>query len=282
MKILEVQGLSKAYAQFKLNNVSFSLEEGHIVGFIGRNGAGKTTTLKSILNIVHPDAGSVRFFGEPYAEHEQQSKQRLGFVSGGINYYPKKKLRAIAAVCADFYPTWDGEKYREYLRRFALDENKTPSELSEGMKVKFSLALALSHRAELLLLDEPTSGLDPVSRDELLDIFLQLAEKEKVTILFSTHITSDLDKCADDILYIKQGEIFDFCPLDDFLHKFRLVTCTGGQGADAHSDLFLGTSRSRSGYTALVRAEDAGAFAASRQPDLGEIMVHVEKEEAEI
>ena len=204
--VLELQGLRKQYPGFLLDDMSFSVPRGSITGFIGRNGAGKTTTLKSVLGLVHPDAGEVRCFGLDMREHEQEIKLRLGFAGGAVDYYKRKKIRDIVAVTRSFYPNWDEEAYRRCLSAFELDENKTPGQLSEGMKVKLNLSLALSHRAELLILDEPTSGLDPVSRDELLDIFLALRDKG-VSILFSTHITSDLDKCADRIVYIRKGKL---------------------------------------------------------------------------
>lgn len=194
--VLQVQGLCKNYPAFTLSEVSFSQEAGRIMGFIGRNGAGKTTTLKSILGLVHPDAGEIRYFGLPFAQNEQRIKEQIGYAAGGTSYYQRRRVGEIARMTASFYPGWDDAAYRNYLRRFSLDESKCLRELSEGMKVKFLLTLALSHHAKLLLLDEPTSGLDPVSREELLEIFLRLAE-EGVAILFSTHITSDLEKCAE-------------------------------------------------------------------------------------
>lgn len=204
--ILEVQNLCKTYPKFKLEHVSFSVEKGTVMGFIGRNGAGKTTTLKSILNIVHPDSGAIRCFGLDMGEHEEEIRRRIGFAGGAVDYYKRKTIRDIVSVTRRFYPEFDEGAYRKFMELFGLDEDKTPGQLSEGMKVKFNLVLALSHKAELLILDEPTSGLDPVSRDELLDVFRYLAGRG-VTILFSTHITSDLDKCADSITYIKNGVI---------------------------------------------------------------------------
>ena len=206
MSILSVNGLCKTYPAFRLEDVTFSVEAGTIMGFIGRNGAGKTTTLKSLLGLVHPDAGSVECFGMDFTGHEQEVKQRIGYVVSTDGYYKKKKIRTITEVTRTFYPNWDEEAYRHYLEVFHLDEEKSPSQLSEGMKVKYSISLALSHRAELLILDEPTSGLDPVSRAELLDVFTQLRDKG-VAILFSTHITSDLESCADAITYIKNGRL---------------------------------------------------------------------------
>ena len=278
MSILNVNGLSKAYPSFKLKDVSFSLEPGKITGFIGRNGAGKSTTLNSLLNFVHPDSGDIRFFGLPFSEHELEIKQRIGFVSSGINYYSKKKLKKITAVTRCFYNNWDDAAYRKYLSLFALDENKTPSELSAGMKVKYALALAMSHNAELLILDEPTSGLDPVSRDELLDNFMTLCDEGK-TILFSTHITSDLDNCADSIIYIKEGRIIAEKPIKDFVGGYREIEFTEGQLSPELEALTIGKRRIRDGFTALINASDTAKFNVQyKDADLESCMVHLDKE----
>ena len=207
MEILRLDGLCKQYPAFQLDSVSFSMEAGTIMGLIGRNGAGKTTTLKSMLHLVHPDAGQITICGLDMDTDERAIRSRIGFVSGGASYYQRKRLRELTDVTKDFYPGWDGERYARLVRQFSLDESKRVCELSEGMKVKYQLAVAMSHKAELLILDEPTSGLDPVSRDELLDTFLTLCEQEGVSILFSTHITSDLDTCADTITYIQNGRV---------------------------------------------------------------------------
>ena len=164
MNILEVEGLCKTYPAFALRDVSFAVEPGTIMGFIGRNGAGKSTTIKSMLNLVHPDSGRVTMFGQDFYANEPACKQQLGVVLGGVDFYPNKKLRSITNVTRTFYDRWDEDKYRHYLQLFALDETKKVSQLSSGMRVKYMLALALSHDARLLILDEPTSGLDPVSR----------------------------------------------------------------------------------------------------------------------
>ena len=276
--ILEVRDLVKTYPGFTLDHVSFSLEEGKITGFIGRNGAGKTTTLHSLLSFVAPDGGRIRFWDMDMREQEQAVKQRLGFVSAGMNFYNKKKLRRITAVTRAFYADWDDALYRHYLSLFALDEDKTPEKLSNGMKIKYMLALALSHGADLLILDEPTSGLDPVSREELLEIFLNLADAGK-TILFSTHITSDLDKVADNILYLAGGKLKADCSLAEFTASYRLTEYDRDVlPAEAAAQL-IGPRRSKDGYTALIRSDDAARFPLPSRPcNLEEIMVHMEKE----
>lgn len=221
MSIVEVKNLRKKYPSFLLDNVSFHLEAGRITGFAGRNGAGKTTTIKSMLNLIHPDSGEITCFGMSLNNHEAEIKRRIGYSTGTVSWYPRKKLKDIALVTKSFYPNWDENAYRKHLELFQLDENKTPLELSEGMKVKFNLLLALSHGAEILILDEPTSGLDPFSRDELLDIFMALRD-DGVAVFFSTHIISDLEKCADDIVYISGGKIKAAMPVKDFCSAHSL------------------------------------------------------------
>ena len=219
MNIVEIRQLSKVYPAFQLKEVSFGIGSGRITGFIGRNGAGKTTTIKAMLNLIHPDGGEVSYFGRPLAGNEAEIKKHIGYSTGTVNWYPRKRIRDIVDAVRPFYETWDDGAYRKYLGLFALDERKTPLELSDGMKVKFNLLLALSHRAEVLILDEPTSGLDPFSRSELLDVFSVL-RKEGVAVFFSTHIITDIEKCADDIVYISGGRIVAAMPKEAFVTRF--------------------------------------------------------------
>ena len=219
MSIAEIHDLNKSYPAFKLNDISFDIKEGRITGFIGRNGAGKTTTIKSMLNLVHPDSGEIIYFGKSLSKNETEIKKHIGYSTGTVNWYPRKKLKDIINVVKRFYDTWDEEAYLYYRKMFSLDENKTALELSEGMKVKCNLLIALSHKAKVLILDEPTSGLDPFSRDELLDIFTRLKEND-TAVFFSTHIISDIEKCADDIVYISKGEIIASLPKPDFISRF--------------------------------------------------------------
>lgn len=278
--VLEVRNLEKIYPAFRLDRVSFSLEEGKITGFIGRNGAGKTTTLHSLLGLLRPDGGEIRFWGGDFAANERAVKQRVGFVSAGMEFYKRKKLKSITAVTKSFYENWDEAAYRRLMTEFSLDENKTPEKLSNGMKIKYLLVLALSHGADLLILDEPTSGLDPVSREELLELFLDLRDEGK-TILFSTHITSDLDKTADNILYIAGGKIRAESSIEDFVRAYRLVEYE--QADPALEALLIGPRRSKNGKTALIRAADAEKLPPeSREVNLEEIMVHLEKEATEV
>ena len=278
---LSIQGLCKRYPSFYLDSVSFDLEPGAITGFIGRNGAGKTTTLNAALSFIRPDGGYVSFWGMDMEKNAGAIKQKTGFVSAGMTYYTAKKLKTITEVTRSFYGGWDENAYRLRMAQFELDETKTPAALSNGMKIKYALALALSHGAELLILDEPTSGLDPVSREELTEIFLTLREEGK-TILFSTHITSDLEKCADRVIFLRRGKVAADQPLDDFSRAYRLVSCPGGMPAALQS-LSLGACRVRDGHTVLIPAEREGELPLSlglesRLPTLDEIMAHLEKE----
>ena len=217
--MLEVKNLTKKYPKFNLENVNLSLPKGQIMGFIGKNGAGKSTTIKSILNLVTPNSGEVDIFGMNLINHELEIKKRIGVVLGGIDFYQQKKTEQIANVMSRFYDTWDHQSFKKYMQEFEIDPIKAPKELSAGMKVKFMIALALSHKAELLILDEPTSGLDPVSRDDLLNLFSQIVATGERSILFSTHITSDIEKCADSISYIKDGKIFKMVPT--WLYEYK-------------------------------------------------------------
>jgi ABC-2 type transport system ATP-binding protein len=279
MALLEVRHLTKRYASFVLDDVSFSLEPGYIMGFIGRNGAGKTTTLKSILNLVHPDSGSVSVLGLEFRANELALKQEVGFMLGGFAYYPRTKVSRLTDTYRRFYDRWDEKAYRTYLAQFDLDETKTVEQLSSGMKVKYALALALSHGAKVLMLDEPTSGLDPVSRDEVLDIFRAIIEDGTRSILFSTQITSDLEKCADFVTYIAKGRVIASEEKDTFLGAYRLVKGTKAQlTADVKSAL-VGYKQTDFGFTGLIRVDNFSSAAdlMTEPADIENIMIYHER-----
>jgi ABC-2 type transport system ATP-binding protein len=280
LDIISVQNLNKKYENFALKNVSLTLEKGYIMGFIGRNGAGKTTTLKTMLNFVHADSGFVSLLGKDYLSNEQACKQKIGFMLGGIFYYPKHSLKAITSVVKSFYNEWDDVEYEGYLSRFDLNPNKKVDDLSTGMKVKYALALALSHHAQLLILDEPTSGLDPVSRDEILELFQQIIEDGEKSILFSTQITSDLEKCADYITYIKDGEIVASREKDEFLDTYRIVKGTGEQLIETLRGKLIGCKKNQFGFSGMIRAADlpmAGGLEIS-PANIESIMIYFERE----
>lgn len=277
--ILEVKNLCKEYPAFKLDNVSFEIKKGSIMGFIGRNGAGKTTTLKCLLNFVHPKSGEINFFGLNFMENESEIKQNIGYAAGGVNFYSRKKLSDILNINKRFYTNWDDTACNRYMKLFKLVESKKLIELSDGMKVKFNLVLALSHNAKIVLLDEPTSGLDPISREDLLDVFLDLASVG-VSILFSTHITSDLDKCAEYLTYIQQGKILASMKTNDFIAGYKLVIVPLDSLNDDLKKEFIGINRTKDNFTGLIKTENAKNYEQYKIvcPSLEQIMTHIDKE----
>ena len=276
---LIVRYLNKNYPSFSLKDVTFSLKKGTITGFVGRNGAGKTTTLKCIYNLVKRDSGAILYEDKDVLNIEKEFKENVGLVFGESTYYQTKKLKQITSITSSFYPNWNQKVYEEYLKMFNLDENKTIKELSSGMKVKFSLALALSHGAKLLLLDEPTSGLDPVSRDELLDIFEDIVSDGEHTILFSTHVISDLEKCADEIIYIKNGEIVESGNLREFENRYKYYTFSEPVKLSDQSDLVFYKERANKiegvGYS--DKELDDESIIENRTATLEEIVVAIER-----
>lgn len=275
MNALEVKGLSKAYPEFTLGKVGFCVPQGHICGLIGRNGAGKSTTIKGILRLIAAE-GDVAVFGRDIIKDEMAVKQMIGYVGGGFRYYPMNTLAAVRKACAPFYPTWNQGSYEKFLAQFGLSERKKVKELSEGMKVKFALALALSHGVKLLIMDEPTSGLDPLSREEFCDIILQLVREEGVSVLFSTHITSDLMRIADDIVYISQGKVLAACPLRELLNKYKLAQFASF--AAATEAKAIGVKPVKDGYEGLVNNNMQGLKnAIVMDATIDNIMVHLEK-----
>ena len=279
MNILQVENLSKTYPTFKLDNVSFSLEKGYIMGFIGRNGAGKTTTLKSMLRFVHPDCGNVSINGFDIEKDEFAVKNSIGFVSGLDGFYNSKKIKQVTDITKKFFSNWSDETYKNLLEKFNLDENKFIKNLSAGMKVKYQLALAMSHDAKLLILDEPTSGLDPVSRDELVILFQDYVADGEHSILFSTHVISDLEKCADYITYIKKGKILDSCDVVSFKDKYLLVNGKKEDLTDELKSKVIGVHEHNFGFEGMILKSDKELFAKCEitQPSMEEIMVHTER-----
>lgn len=277
--MLKVENLCKNYPSFKLKNVSFEIPAGVIVGFIGQNGAGKTTTLKCIMQSVLPDGGKITAFDMDITENETKCKQLISFSSGAFEYYRNKKLQLIAEVYKTFYDNWNQDDFNGYVKRFDLDLNKRVKELSAGMKVKFALSLAMSHDAKLFIFDEPTSGLDPIARDELLDVFRDIVDEGDKSILFSTHITSDLDKCADYVLFIKDGQIILNAAKDELLDNHAIVKGGTNELTDELLGRLIGHKIHSFGYTALIRRENVkpdDEFV-TEKPTLDDIMIYYSK-----
>lgn len=206
-KILEVTNLRKDYRDFSVKDISFSLDRGFIMGFIGPNGAGKTTTIKLIMNLLKKDGGDIKIFGMDNTKNQYAIKEKIGFVYDENYYFEELTISEMEKVVAPLYKSWDKALFKKYLNEFSLSPRKKIKDLSKGMKMKFSLTMALSHNPQLLIMDEPTSGLDPVVRNELLEILGSIIQDENKSIFFSTHITSDLDKIADYILFLNNGKV---------------------------------------------------------------------------
>lgn len=222
--ILEVKDLTKQYAGFKLDHVSFSVPKGTIMGLIGENGAGKTTTISAILDLIRKDEGTVRFWGQELSS-SRQFREDIGVVFDGINFYETLTPAKVGKISGAAYRQWDSSLYRNYLDRFQLPADREIKSMSKGMKMKLCIAIALSHRPKLLILDEATGGLDPVMRDDILDVFLDFVQDEEHSILMSSHITSDLEKIADYITFIHQGKVL-FCKTKDELrYRYGIIRC---------------------------------------------------------
>ena len=243
---LEIKGLCKQYEGFALENVSFTLPRGAVMGFIGENGAGKTTTIKSILNLIHRDAGAIRVLGLDNIKDERAVKERIGVVLEDGCFLNTLNARQVDTLMGKAYKSWKPEQFFGFMKRFGIDERKKIKDYSKGMRMKLSIAAALSHGAELLIMDEPTSGLDPVVRDEVLDLFYEFMQDEGHAILLSSHITSDLDKIADYITFIHGGRIVLSEPRDELLDTYGVLHCTADQLAALDP--------------AVVRAKRVGAF----------------------
>lgn len=221
--ILEVDKLRKSFPGFALKDIDIKLPKGYVLGFIGPNGAGKTTTIKLIMNLLRADQGVVKIFGLDHTTYEQDIKERIGFVYDENYYYEEMTPLELKRVIGTFYRDWDDKVFHTYLSDFKLPLSKPLKNFSKGMKTKLSLAFALSHRAELLIMDEPTSGLDPVFRSEILDVLRDFMSDENKGILFSSHVTSDLDKIADYVCFINEGEIVLNCSKEELLEQYAVV-----------------------------------------------------------
>lgn len=277
-KILEITNLSKSYKDFSLKDINFTLERGYIMGFIGPNGSGKSTTIKLIMNLIKKDSGAINIFGLDNEQNDITIKNRIGFVYDENHFYEELTVKEMKDVISPFYSRWDEGVFNSYAKDFELPFNKQIKHLSKGMKMKFSLAIALSHHAELFIMDEPTSGLDPVIRSELLDVFQSLLQDENKSIFFSTHITSDLDKIADFITFIHNGEIVLSQTKDELLEEHCIVKGSKNQLNNNLPENFIGLKQNDFGFEALSRnkkevIKQYGDSVMVEKPTLEDIMV---------
>ncbi|MDQ0151277.1 ABC transporter ATP-binding protein [Eubacterium multiforme] len=251
--VLEVCGLNKYHKNFKLNNINLSLKENCITGFIGVNGAGKTTTIKTILGLSLKESGNIKVFGDDITGNEAKIKNRIGVVLDNGGFYEDLSMDEMKSIIAPLYSNWNEEKYKYYMRRFSLKSNQGISTLSKGMNMKFALALALSHNADLLIMDEPTSGLDPLVRKELMDILLEFMKEDGKAVFFSTHITSDLENVADVLILIHEGKIIFQEEKDVLLDTHRLVKGYDKKLTDDIRALFIDINETDFGFSGISK-----------------------------
>lgn len=223
MSAIEISNVTKTLNEFELNIENLNIEKGFITGFIGPNGSGKTTTIKLILNMIFKDSGSIKIFGKEYKSDDIDIKQMIGYVGDVSGYIPESKLKDIKKGISVFYKNWDEKVYQKYVEKFKLNENKRYKDLSKGQQKKFELVMALSHHPKIIIMDEPTANLDPLVRNEFLEILQEHIEKEEATVFYSTHITSDLDKVSDYLVFIYNGKIILKGERDIILDSHRII-----------------------------------------------------------
>jgi ABC-2 type transport system ATP-binding protein len=279
---LEIRNLRKDYGRFRLNDVSFVLPRGYIMGLIGPNGAGKTTIIKLILNLIRRDGGEIRILGLDDKAEEAERKGRIGFVHDAPCFYEQMTPAGIRRTVAPFYPDWDDAVFLRLMDEFRLPLRKRFSTFSRGNKMKFALALALSHKADLLILDEPTSGLDPAFRREFLSRLSAFIQDAGKAVLFSTHITTDLERIADFITLIRDGDIVFSAPKDDILAAWAVVKGGPELLRDEYRGLFRGLRTRAYGVQGLTdKADEArrrlGRDAVIETAGLEDIMFYLAK-----
>ncbi len=280
--VIELQNVQKSFEGFQLKDFSMSVKKGFVTGFIGGNGVGKSTTIKLIMNLLQPDSGTISIFGLNYKDHEKEIKQRIGFVFDENIFYEHLTLNEMKGIIKPSYAKWDDDLFNHYVQTFELPLTKKIKSFSKGMMMKASLTIALSHHAELIIMDEPTSGLDPIFRRELLDILHELMQDGEKTIFFSTHITTDLDRIADYITFVHNGEhIFtkEFYRIEE---KYAIVK-GGLELLDADTEQeFLAIRKSAHGFVALTDQKTRieaifGDTVLMEKPTLEDIMYYTKK-----
>ncbi len=285
--ILEVDSVTKTFKDFSLKDVTFSLKRGYIMGFIGPNGSGKSTTIRCIMDLMHIDNGRIKMFGLDFHKNMKKLKQHIGFVYDQDVFFDELTVEKNKRIISSFYEQWDEEAFNRYINDFGVPLNKPVKSLSKGTKMKFALAIALSHHAELIIMDEPTSGLDPVFRKELLDILLDIIQDENKAIFFSTHITTDLEQVADYITFILDGKILFSKETEALMEDFVIV-----KGGKNSKEIVRGChplmiKESSLGFEAFMKKEDAnkikpGSNLKLERPTLEEIMYYLVKSQQQM
>lgn len=285
--ILEVDSVTKKLKDFSLENVTFSLKRGYIMGFIGPNGSGKSTTIRCIMDLMHMDSGRIKMFGLDFHKNIKKLKQRIGFVYDQDVFFDELTVEKNKRIISSFYEQWDDEAFNCYINDFGVPMNKPVKSLSKGTKMKFALAIALSHNAELIIMDEPTSGLDPVFRKELLDILLDIIQDENKAIFFSTHITTDLEQVADYITFILDGKILFSKETEALMEDFVIVKGEKNSKEVVRACHPLMIKESSLGFKAFMKKEDVtkikpGSNLKVERPTLEEIMYYLVKSQQQM
>lgn len=257
--VIEVKNVTKDYGDFKIDNISFAVPEGSVCGFIGQNGAGKTTTIKAILDVINVDAGEIFVFGQDVKINSARLREDIGVVFDEMGFHEFMTGKDINIMMKNIYKNWDENVFFEYLKKFSLPSKKPCGDFSRGMRMKLQIAVALSHNAKLLIMDEPTSGLDPIVRNEMLQIFREYVIEEDHTILLSSHITGDLEKLADEVVFINGGRIVLAGNKDEILEKHGLLKCKKDELREISDELIVHTEIETFGVTVLVNDKNACA-----------------------
>jgi ABC-2 type transport system ATP-binding protein len=273
MNILELKGLSKKIGKFELQNISFELEQGTVMGLIGQNGAGKSSIIRCILNLLKKTSGEIFIFGKDHAEFETEIREDLGIVFDELHVPDNLTAMDLDKLSQKVYKRWDSELFFSQLDRFDVPKYDKVKVMSRGMKMKLAILLALSHHPKLLLLDEPTSGLDPIVRDEMLDVLLDFMEDETHSILFSSHITSDLEKIADTITFIHKGEVLFTETKDSLLYDYGVWKGSKEQAKEIPTHAIVGKRPGTFGMELLVKREFVSPAFSLERPTIEDIMV---------
>lgn len=280
--ILEIEGLCKTYDKFSLKDLTFSLPKGYIMGFVGKNGSGKTTTIRLILNMAKKDKGSISVFGLDNETQDIEIKQRIGVVFDSLYLAQQLNIKQIEKQIRPFYKNWSSEQFFSLIKKFDLPDNRTLETFSKGMKMKLMIAVALSHKAELLILDEPTSGIDPVVRDELLDILAEYIEDGKRSVLFSTHITTDVERIADYITILHNGKLWFTGTKDELSEKFMIIKGDEKEIPVEIKEKMIGYHSYRNGFEALIETKYLDGFSNildTEKASIDEILIFIAKED---
>lgn len=257
MNVIEIKNVTKDYGDFKLDNISFEVPEGSVCGFIGQNGAGKTTTIKLILDVINADAGEIFVFGKNVKNDSASLRENIGVVFDEMGFHEFMTGKDINIMMKNVYKNWDEEVFFDFLKRFSLPAKKPCGSFSRGMRMKFQIAVALSHNAKLLIMDEPTSGLDPIVRNEMLQIFREYVVEEDHTILLSSHITGDLEKLADEVVFINGGKIVLAGNKDDIMERHGLLKCKKDELKDIRESFIVHVQPGTYGVEVLVNDRSA-------------------------